>query len=110
MRILQATPRTLAHPIRLSPRCDCRAAPFLGRDVAHCLRQFPAVAADVLDDTGALAILPRRQRFHDTCALFPRASEGRINVGHAHLDYVRHTVSARCDSIGTHLGHDHGTI
>ena len=39
-----------------SPRRDRDAAPFLGVDVAHRLRQLPAVAGEILDDARALAV------------------------------------------------------
>src|SRR5262249_40594096 len=42
--------RTLEQASRTSPRRDSRPAPLLGRHIAHSLRQFPLVAANVLND------------------------------------------------------------
>src|SRR5439155_14478200 len=49
----------VAQPIRPSPRRDRSSAPFLGCGVAHGLGEFPAVAAQVLKDARALAVLVR---------------------------------------------------
>ncbi len=95
---------------RLSPGGDCRSTPFLGRDVAYCLRQFPAVTADVLDDARTLSVFPRRQLLHDPCAGFARPSERRVHVRYTYLDDVRHTAAAWRNSIGTRIGHDDSTI
>ena len=110
VRSAQVTFPNTGQPIRLSPRCDRRAAPCLGRDIAHCLRQFPAVAAWILEDARALTVLPRRQLLDDPCTCFTRSSERRINVRYAHLDDVCHTAAAWHDPIGTRIGDDDSTV
>lgn len=66
---LESTDTISATPVRgvveLSPPSDGRAAPLLGRDVAHRLRQLPAVPGEVLEHAGALAVLVRGRLLQD---------------------------------------------
>src|SRR5207248_7849969 len=68
-----------------SPRRDGGATPLFGLDVTEGLRQLPPVASDVLDDAGALAVLPRRQVLDDARSPISSTGKRRIDVGHANL-------------------------
>ena len=93
-----------------SPGRDCHPTPFFGLDIADSLSQLPTVAADVLDDTRALAILPRRQDLNDACTLCTGASKGRVDIGHAHLDQMRRAVAIRSDALSTDIDDHNGPI
>ena len=88
----------------VTERCGSRPSSHQGAIVApphssgatsrNCLLQFPAVAAYILDDAGALTVFPRRQLIHDPCAGLARPIECRIHVRYTHLDDVRHAAAA----------------
>ena len=101
---------TLAHPSRLLPGRDCDPAPLLGFGVTHCLRQFPAMAGEVLEQTRTLSVLPCSWFFEHVCAKVTRTPEGRIDVRYADLDEVGDDPRAGRHLIGAHLSDHYGTV
>src|SRR5436189_4166208 len=100
----------VAQPIRPSPRRDRSSAPFLGCGVAHGLGEFPAVAAKVLKDARALAVLVGPQSLDNARTAIARAGERRIDVWHSHLEELRNDAVARRNLIGTNVGDNNGTV
>src|SRR2546427_11757836 len=94
-------PASPTQPIRPSPRRDGSSAPFLGCGVAHGLGEFPAVAAQVLEDARALAVLVRPQLLDNARTAIACAGERRIDVWHAHLQEVRNGAIAWRNLIAT---------
>src|SRR6185503_16046499 len=95
---------------RSSPGRDGDAAPFLGGDVAHRLGQLPAVAADVLDDAGALAVLVRLQVLDDPSAGGLGPGERLVDVRNAHLEEMGDAVAARRTAIRSGVGEHDSTV
>src|SRR5438093_11118200 len=93
-----------------SPRRDRSSAPFLGCGVAHGLGEFPAVAAQVLKDARALAVLVGPQFLDHARTATARAAERRIDVWHAHLEEVGNDAVAWRNLIATNVGDNDGTV
>jgi hypothetical protein len=68
------------------------------------------VAAEILDDAGALSVLVCRQLLDDLSAGLPGPRECRIHVRYTHLDDVGRPAAAWRNSIGTRFGHDYRPI
>ena len=92
------------------PGSDRGPAPLFGLHIADGLGQLPAVASDVLQNSGALAVLPGRQVFDDARPLITGAGERLIDVGHADLDQVCHAAAVRRDPIAADVRDDDGTV
>src|SRR3954453_18402670 len=96
--------------VRRSPGSDRCSAPLLGRAVAQSLGEFPPVTAGVLEDARTLTVFVRRQLLDHTRTTAAGASEGRIDIGHAHLDQVCRDAPTWRDSIATDLRDDDGAV
>src|SRR6266487_4244184 len=96
--------------LRCSPGSDRSSAPFLRCDVAHRLREFPAVAAHVLEDSRAFAVLVGSQFLNDARTTRSRTRERLIDLWHPHFDHLRDGASARHDLIAPDVADNDGAV
>jgi hypothetical protein len=68
------------------------------------------VAAKVLKDARALAVLVGHQFLDNARAAIARAGERRIDVWHSHLEELRNDAVARRNLIATNVGDNNGTV
>ena len=68
------------------------------------------MAAQVLKDARALAVLVGPQFLDNARTAIARAGEGRIDVWHAHLEEVRNDAVAWRNLIATNVGDNDGTV
>lgn len=96
--------------LRVSPGSDGDTTPSLRRDITHGLRQLPAVTGKVLQHAGALAVLMARRFLNHSRPSLAGSIKGGVHVGHADLDHVCDTSTARWDLLAADVRDDEGTV
>ena len=82
------------HESLLPVRATVDPARFLGFDVTQGLREFPAMASQVLEQARTLAVLPGHRLLQNACAEVAGTLEGRIDVLHPDLHEMRDDARA----------------
>jgi hypothetical protein len=92
------------------PGRDSDAAPILGLDVADGLGQLPPLAREILEHTGAFAVLMGGRFLDDAGAELAGSPERGINIRDAHLDLVSDGAQVGSDPLTADIGHDDRTV